>query len=178
MAPSDMTPQELADELSRLHEDGFGWALSCCGWNEPQAEDVLQTAYVRVISGKARFGGRSAFRTWFFGVIRRVAQEHCRRDRTFGRRHAEIDVVGQDRLAVHDHPVDDMARAEDSRRLLHAMDELPERQREVLHLVFYQDMTIAEAAAVMGVGLGSARTHYDRGKKRMRVLLEEGAGHG
>jgi len=41
----------------------------------------------------------------------------------------------------------------------------------VLHLVFAEDFTVEGAAAVMGIGVGSARTHYDRGKKRLKALL-------
>ena len=177
MAPVEMTPDELADELARCQEECFGWALNCCGWDEPLAEDVLQTAYVRVISGRARFEGRAAFRTWLFGVIRRVSQEHGRRRRSRSEKLVELGHEAEAQRSVEADPIGDLARAESSRQLLRTLAQLSERQREVLHLVFYQDMTIAEAAGVMGVSLGSARTHYERGKKRMRVLLEEKAVH-
>ncbi len=166
-----MTPTELEAELERLHSDSFGWALTCCGWDESEAEDVLQTAYLRVVSGKARFGGRSAFKTWLFGVIRRISQESYRRAKRHDQR--AVRLVDNDLQVA---PVDvesNLERAERSQRLLAALDGVSERQREVLHLVFYQDLSIAGAAEVMGVSLGSARTHYERGKARMRSLLTE-----
>jgi RNA polymerase sigma-70 factor (ECF subfamily) len=166
-----MTPTELEAQLRWLHKESFGWALHCCGRDEPDAEDVLQTTYLKVLSGRARFEGHSAFKTWLFGVIRRTAQEHQRRARQRERR--------AERLAGEAAPIEapqierDMVRAESSRRLVEALELLSERQREVLHLVFYQDLTIEEAAGVMDVSLGSARTHYERGKARLRALLEE-----
>ena len=50
---------------------------------------------------------------------------------------------------------------------------LPKRQREVLHLVFYTELSISQAAKVMEVSLGTARTHYERGKRRLRERLDE-----
>ena len=50
--------------------------------------------------------------------------------------------------------------------------QLSKRQQEVLHLVFYQDLTIQEAAEVLAMPVGTARTHYERGKERLRQLLE------
>ncbi len=167
-----MTPTELEAQLRWLHKESFGWALHCCGWEESDAEDVLQTTYLKVLSGKARYEGRSVFKTWLFGVIRRTSQEHHRRARTRDRGVVRI-AREEDRLDAGDDPEVELIRAETSRRLIEAMRRLPARQREVLHLVFYQDLTIAEAGEVMEVSLGSARTHYERGKARLRALLEE-----
>lgn len=72
-----MKPSELEAQLERLHSESFGWALSCCGHDETEAEDVLQTTYLKIVTGKARYEGRSSFKTWLFGVIRRTAQETC-----------------------------------------------------------------------------------------------------
>ena len=165
-----MSPKELEAWLERLHDESFGWALSCTSGDSARAGDVLQTAYVRVISGRAVFGGRSTFRTWLFGVIRRVALEEHRRMRR-----------EQQRTVVLEHPsmhaiADERARPDDyeSARALHAaLAQLPARQREILHLVFYQDLSIAEAAEVTEISVGSARTHYERGKARLRAILED-----
>jgi RNA polymerase sigma-70 factor (ECF subfamily) len=164
---------ELEGRLSQLHEDSFGWALSCCGWDDADAEDVLQTTYLKVISGRARFGGRSTFRTWLFGVIRQTAREHRRRARSHVERAERLAREPAAGASTGSRPDESLERSERSRELLTALDELPDRQREVLHLVFYQDLTIREAAEVMEVSLGSARVHYQRGKKRLRGLLSQ-----
>lgn len=169
---------ELEARLAGLHEASFGWACSCCGWNEADAEDVLQNAYLKVISGRARFDGRSAFRTWLFGVIRFTALERIRHIRSMraGRERLEIEASA---VPATVEPVDPAERAERARVLREALETLPDRQREVLHLVFYEDMTIREAADVMAVSIGSARVHYDRAKKKLRALLsDEAAGGG
>jgi RNA polymerase sigma-70 factor (ECF subfamily) len=68
--------------------------------------------------------------------------------------------------------VNDPEGSVDSSALNTALRELSGRQREVLHLTFYQQLSLSEAAAVMRVSVGSARQHYDRGKRRLRELLQ------
>jgi RNA polymerase sigma-70 factor (ECF subfamily) len=127
---------------------------------------VLQEAYARVVSGAARFEGRSAFRTWLFGVIRRTALAERRRAR---RPNAPPSgTVLADPTPGADEQLQEAERREE---LLLALEALSPRQREVLVLVFYHELTIEEAAQVMEISLGSARTHYDRGKKGLRARL-------
>ncbi len=173
MNSSELTPEELEAQLGQLHEDSFGWELSCCGWDEADAEDVLQTTYLKVVSRSAQFGGKSAFKTWLFGVIRQTAREHIRKALSLRERveKLEQEMASGDRAVAH--PDDRVERSETSGALLEAMAALATKQREVLHLVFYQDLTVREAAEVMGVSLGTARVHYDRGKKKLKALLSD-----
>ena len=159
--------RSLENELAALHSRSFGWALSCSGYDREEAADVLQSTYLKVIDGRAKFGGRSLFSTWLFGVIRRTASER-RRQRAARRllllRHArELEPTALSAAG----PLD-----ADAQRLRKILNTLPRRQREVLHLVFYDDRSIREAAEIMQIGLGSARVHYDRAKKRLRIELE------
>jgi RNA polymerase sigma-70 factor (ECF subfamily) len=123
------------------------------------------------VQGQAKFAGRSSFKTFLFGVIRRTAAEH-RRSSALRRLLPLSRLVGRpEEKSGAVEPGREVERSEEAARLVKALRELPQRQREILHLVFYQDLSIAEAASVIGVSLGTGRTHYERGKRRLRELL-------
>ena len=165
-----MSPEALELELARLHPATFGWAIACCAGDRSAAEDALQASYLKILDGRARFDGRASFRTWLFAVVRNTAAELRRRAAL--RRLLPLSALG-DAPDGRPDAATVLARADASRRLLAALATLSRRQREVLHLVFYQELTISEAAAVAGVSLGTARTHYERGKAALKKLLKE-----
>src|SRR5262249_10478070 len=121
------------------------------------------------VDGRGGWGGRGRVKPGLFGVIRNTAADQRRRRfletlllrRWLGRREAPPLRVPADEL---------LAQEQRRARIQEALKRLARRQREVLELVFYQGMTIEESAEVMGVTVGSARVHYDRGKRR---ILEE-----
>jgi RNA polymerase sigma-70 factor, ECF subfamily len=162
--------ERLDEQLERHHVDCFAWATTCCQGDRAEAEDVLQSSYLKVLDGKAVFAGRSSFKTWLCGVIRRTAAEHRRR-RVLRRLWGAQPLSTVALVDPAPHPDAVVSRSESAARLAAALDTLPRRQRDVLHLVFYQDLSIREAAEVLGVSIGTARAHYERGKSRLREDL-------
>lgn len=156
---------DLQSMLESLHSASYGWALACVARDRSEASDVLQTAYLKILSDKVRFENRSSFKTWLFGVIRVTALEQRRR-RWFSRRRTEP--MESEAVAPTSEPKVDRETAE---ALSRALEQLSGRQREALHLTFYEGLSIAEAAFIMNVALGTARLHYERGKAALLLQL-------
>ena len=165
---------ELKTELEKLHQASFGWALSCCRHNHAEAEEVLQTVYLKILQGKACYRGECKLQTWLFAVIRKTAISERRRHILRTLKSVAVPSSNADaQLSVKPFEMQRrLERSEMQQRFGEALARLPVRQRETLHLVFYQDLSLSEAAVVMNISVGSARRHYERGKKRLREALD------
>lgn len=170
----DLDRQSLERQLEGLHPASFGWALACCRYDRDEAQEVLQASYLKAIEGRARFDGKAALRTWFFGVVKLTARER-RRYRVVRSTALANWFLGRPAAEPVPTPEHLSSAARTQAELNRLLARLSSRQRDLLHLVFYQELSIEEAAGVLGVTVGTARTHYERGKARLRKLLA-GAG--
>ena len=170
-----MEHSAVREELRRLHAESFGWAV-CCAGDAFEAEEVLQIAYLKVLDGRAKFGGASTFKTWLFAVIRKTAADR-RRWNWLRRLREGAMTPDHERPDRQPSPEQTLARRETTGQLERALGALSVRQKEVLQLTFYDGLSIAEAATVMGVSVGSARTHYERGKQSLRDRLAQDGIH-
>jgi RNA polymerase sigma-70 factor (sigma-E family) len=77
--------------------------------------------------------------------------------------------------ATYDHggADEDVLATERRSRVLDALRALPERQREVLALRYYLDMSEADIAAALGISRGAVKSHASRGAAALRLLLED-----
>ena len=157
-------PNVSRQALEALHGEPFGWALSRCGYNDPVAEDLMQQAYVEILSGKARFDKKSSLKTFMFGVVQNLARSRFRRQNT--RLRLVDSFAAEQQPSASPHEPDNNLK-----RVWEAVESLPQRQRDITELVFIRDMTIEEASNVMGVSVGTGRVHYDRAKKSLAESL-------
>src|SRR5713101_9233590 len=116
----------LRNALEEHHLENYGWALSCCRRRRDEAENVLQLVYLKVLSGKAVFDGRSSFKTWLFAVIRKTAAHEYRMELLHRLRLSQLP------KAIGAEPPVERPGVEIL--LKEALAKLPARQREVLPL--------------------------------------------
>lgn len=144
---------------------------------EPErAADLTADIFVAAIDSAHRYRGRGTPRSWLYGIARAVvaedrrrgARERAREDRLRGS--AFLD---EEEAARIDRRIDAAAR---SRRLYEAMDRLGEDERAVLELVAIDELTVAEAAAAVGVRPVTARVRLHRARRRLRAELHAEAG--
>ena len=158
-------PHVSRSALEAIHSQVYGWALSRCDFDHATAEDLMQQAYVELLSGSALFDNKSTLKTFVFGVVQNLARSRYRR---LSSRLRLVRKYPQEALVEPNEPRNDDG-------VWRAVRALPARQRDVIELVFCRDLTIEQAAAVMGVTLGTARVHYDRAKKALRRRLQDWA---
>jgi len=145
------------------HSACYGWALHCCNGDREMASDVLQTSYLRMLEGRNTFKGTSEFKTWAFTVIKNAANDAWKKQKK------SIRLIQSD----NNLPDTEFETAMESgfdqklKKLFFtgALNQLSERQRQILQLVFYHDTSLNQAAKVLNISQGSARKHYDRAKK-------------
>lgn len=159
----DNNPHVSRSALEAIHSQLYGWALSRCDFDHATAEDLMQQAYVELLSGKALFDNKSTLKTFVFGVVQNLARSRYRR---LSSRLRLVRKYPQEHVTEATEPNDD-----DS--VWRAVRALPARQRDVIELVFCRDLTVEQAAAVMGVSTGTGRVHYDRAKKALRQRLQD-----
>lgn len=155
-------PYVSRSALEAIHGQVFGWALSRCDFDHATAEDLMQQAYVELLSGNARFDNKSSLKTFVFSVVQNLANSRFRRLATrlrLVRQYLPAEEATTDIEPVADSGVWRAVRA------------LPARQRDIIELVFCRELTVEEAARVMGVSTGTGRVHYDRAKKALRARL-------
>ena len=162
----DRNPQVSRKALESLHAELFGWSLSRCGFDHAAAEDLMQSAYVEILSGRARFDNKSSLKTFTFSIVQNLARNR------FRKLAVRMRLIKTWSAEFAERTVDDTLGSDvERRRIWQAVERLPARQRDITELVFCRDMTIEEASTVMGVTVGTGRVHYDRAKKKLAADL-------
>ncbi|WP_299378353.1 sigma-70 family RNA polymerase sigma factor [uncultured Tateyamaria sp.] len=136
-----------------------------------EADDIVHDTMLSVWRGAAGFQGRSSVRSWILTLARNKTVDHIRKQ-------ARVTLGEADEALPDDAPNAEevLGASQDAARLKACIDQLPERQRTALHLVFYEEMTCAQAASVEATSDGTVKSRIYHAKQLlMRCLSRRGA---
>lgn len=159
-----------SEALAELHEPAYRWALICCGMDEDEAQETMQTVYLEILTGRACYQGRSTLKTWLFAVVRNTALRLLA-GRVRARERADRLACLVPPAPATDPALDEAADGQTRRSVLSALQHLPQQQRLIIELVYYHELSVSEAAEVMGVTAGSASQHFHRAKRALAEVL-------
>ena len=157
-------------ELVRDYKDGLTLYLNGFTHNIHTAEDLMEDTFFKLMVKKPRFREKYSFKTWLYTIGRNVALDYLRHA-------ARQTVLSPEELALHRAAEYDLERAyltEERKVILHrALDEIHSEYKQILWLIYFEELSSREAAAALGkTGRQAANLLY-RAKSALRSQLEK-----
>jgi RNA polymerase sigma-70 factor (ECF subfamily) len=156
----DMT---AATELVALnYQRIFAFLRRQCD-NDADAEDLTQKTFSKVWTALPSFAGRSSFSSWLHGIARNLYLDWRRKG---NRLDAQTDDWWETCAAEGPSPFEDAAERELAARMHAMVARLDADLRDVIHLHYYQGLSLKETAEILGIATSTV-------KYRLRGALEE-----
>jgi RNA polymerase sigma-70 factor (ECF subfamily) len=162
--------------VGRYRQPLFSWLLGMTG-NRADADDLFQEVWLRVIKNAKRFKNVS-FKAWMWKIAKNLLIDFRRKRRP----ETSLDAVADadevplvDRLTAPDMDPARQAEIDDmTKRVMRAVETLPDMQREVFLMRTQGELTFSEIAAALGIPLNTAlgRMH-DAMNKLKKIMAEE-----
>ena len=137
--------------------------------SEAVAEELTNEVFLEVWRNAARFEGRSSLSSWMLGIAHNKAISSLRK-----RTEDELDEDAVGAIADDADTPDVVSQKLDKGQLIRiCMERLSDDHREVLDLVYYQELSISEIAEAIGVPENTVKTRVFYARKKLSEFLKE-----
>jgi len=159
--------QALSELYTRYQRPLFNYLLQLTP-DYGLAEELLQDTLVAVWKSACSFEERSSVQTWLIGIARRQAHNTLRQRKPSLADESELEGIAATEPEPEDFTLATVARDE----LVAAFKQLAPVHREVLVLIFVQELAYAEAATILGVPVGTVKSRLSNARRALRSLLD------
>jgi RNA polymerase sigma-70 factor (ECF subfamily) len=154
--------------LEICHADIYSYLRRLCG-NQQDAEDLTQQTFLNVWSSLDKFAGRSEFSTWLYRIAHN-AYIDWRRKGPSGTRNYPDPWWGEC-IDTKPGPLANAAGRQVAQRLYEAVDQLDDGQKHVVHLHYYQHLSLRQTARVLDVATSTVKYRLREVLSILRVRL-------
>ncbi len=158
-----MTQERFISQVKAEQESLRRFLLALCGGDAALADDIAQDALVRAYVASGSFLGLSKFSTWLFRIAYNCYIDNCRKVRP-----EQVDVEAAAYLAS----ADTSDRAFRYQQLYQALDKLPEKEKAAIALFYFEDRSIKEISAIMGMPQGTVKYQLSMGRTHLKQHIQ------
>lgn len=165
----------LGQLVERHQERLFGLLVQLTGGDANRADDLFQETFLRAVRSAETFDASKSFRPWLTTIAVNLVRDDARRRKLQNEvavQAAETRGRGARMVAPQEMPDEQAERGDEAVKVRAALQRLTEKEREVVLLHFYERLTLAEAADVLAVPLGTVKSRLHGALERLRGLLE------
>jgi RNA polymerase sigma-70 factor (ECF subfamily) len=162
----DSTRNDFAQLVAAEMPALLRFAIRLTG-NAESAEEVVQEALFRAARTREAFRAEASLRTWLLRIV-----IHAFRDSLAGSRRRASEAITEDLVDPRQPPPERASlEAELSERIAGHVSALPSRQREVLVLSAYEQLSPAQIAEVLGITVANVHVNLHHARTRLKELL-------
>jgi RNA polymerase sigma-70 factor (ECF subfamily) len=159
--------KNAACELLKIYyADIYSYLRRLCG-STADAEDLTQQTFLKVWSSLDGFAGRSKFSTWLYRIAHNTYIDSQRANAGSNRDRSEQ--WWAECIDKNPGPFANVAESQLARRLYETVDQLDEDKKHVVHLHYYQGLSIRETAKVLGVATSTVKYRLREVFKILRI---------
>lgn len=129
--------------------------------------ELIQQTFLACVEGAPRFRGESSFRSFLFAIAYRQLCRHYR-----DRRGDRVDLAEVSVAAMDPSPSQALIEGEELRLLLAGLRRIPVDCQVVLELLYWEQLTTVEMAAVLEIPEGTVKSRLRRGRALLREAIE------
>lgn len=152
--------QSLQELIGRYQNNLYAAAFSICK-NVQDAEDVVQDTFLQYHTSKKEFENEQHIRAW---LIRVTVNKAKNVNRTFWK---------QNKVSLEEYMETLAFPSPESRNLFETVLKLPEKYRIVIHLFYYEDLSVREIREILGISESNVKVRLSRGRALLKEALQE-----
>ena len=141
-----------------------------------EAEEVAQDTFVKAYKSLSTFSGKSKFSTWLYRIAYNTCLDRIKGNTKFNN-NIEIDDITSNELTAVDSIFEGIERKERSAIIQECMNKLPEDERIILHLFYFEEQSLKEIREVLSISENNIKVKLFRARKKLFSIFKNSVEH-
>ena len=157
--------------VERYQNMVFALALKMLKHRE-ESEEVSQDTFIKVYKSLSKFNGESKFSTWIYRIAYNTCLDRIKKNSKYNN-DVEINDVTSNEIFQAENIFDSLENKERSIIIKECMDKLPEDERVIMHLFYFEELSLKEIVDIVSLNEGNVKVKLFRGRKKLFSIFKE-----